>query len=166
MTKYRKMYDRQAELQRIGQLQGHRPYTAVELDLAILDELGEVNHHLKPLWAWWKKPGSALTIDADALVNEAADVLHFLLIRDLDRDGMPIYADRDIEGMAAPLSGDSLKAQWLTLSIDILTDDFDADDFICGFVQVLQAVGKTVNDLVAAYFAKTQVNLDRWAAAQ
>lgn len=45
--------------------------------LAILDELGELNHELKASWCWWKK--SQKPIDRMKVLDELVDVLHFVL---------------------------------------------------------------------------------------
>lgn len=53
-----------------------QPY-AQPYRLAILDELGELNHELKAEWCWWKQ--SQKPVDRDKVLGELVDVLHFVL---------------------------------------------------------------------------------------
>lgn len=44
---------------------------------AIIDEIGELNHELKPEWCWWKKnPG---IVDDQKVLEELVDIWHFAL---------------------------------------------------------------------------------------
>lgn len=47
------------------------------LAMAILDEVGEVNHELKKEWCYWKK--SQKPVNREKLLEELVDVLHFIL---------------------------------------------------------------------------------------
>lgn len=53
-----------------------QPY-AQPYRLAILDELGELNHELKKEWCWWKQ--SQPPVDREKVLGELVDVLHFVL---------------------------------------------------------------------------------------
>lgn len=48
-----------------------------KLNMAILDEVGELTHELKANWCWWKK--TQAPVDNDKVLGELVDVWHFLL---------------------------------------------------------------------------------------
>lgn len=45
--------------------------------LAILDEVGELNHEMKPKWCWWK--ANSGKVDKEKQLEELVDVWHFVL---------------------------------------------------------------------------------------
>lgn len=45
--------------------------------LALIDEIGEVNHELKSVWCWWKK--TQKPVDWNKVLEELADCWHFAL---------------------------------------------------------------------------------------
>jgi dimeric dUTPase (all-alpha-NTP-PPase superfamily) len=52
-----------------------------QLNMAILDEVGELTHELKGNWCWWKK--SQEPVDRNKALEELVDVFHFVLIYEL-----------------------------------------------------------------------------------
>lgn len=48
-----------------------------KLNLAILDEIGELTHELKANWCWWKK--TQAPVDKEKVLGELVDVWHFVL---------------------------------------------------------------------------------------
>ena len=52
-----------------------------QIDMATLDEIGEFTHELKGDWCWWKK--SQEQVDRSKVLEELADVFHFVLIYEL-----------------------------------------------------------------------------------
>lgn len=48
-----------------------------KLNLAILDEVGELTHELKANWCWWKKTQSP--VDNKKILGELVDIWHFIL---------------------------------------------------------------------------------------
>lgn len=54
-------------------------YTDCDLDAALLDEVGELNHELKPFWCWWKRGGKY--INHAKCLEEWADCMHFILAK-------------------------------------------------------------------------------------
>lgn len=48
-----------------------------KLNMAILDEVGELTHELKANWCWWKK--SQAPVDNEKVLGELVDVWHFVL---------------------------------------------------------------------------------------
>lgn len=74
----RKMLKKQAKLDKaIMEEYGLEELDEEKLNLAILDEIGELTHELKANWCWWKK--SQAPVDNDKVLGELVDVWHFLL---------------------------------------------------------------------------------------
>lgn len=48
-----------------------------KLNLAILDEVGELTHELKANWCWWKK--TQAPVDNEKVLGELVDIWHFIL---------------------------------------------------------------------------------------
>lgn len=48
-----------------------------KLNMAILDEVGELTHELKGNWCWWKK--SQAPVDNEKVLGELVDIWHFIL---------------------------------------------------------------------------------------
>ncbi|WP_305150963.1 dUTP diphosphatase [uncultured Dubosiella sp.] len=54
--------------------------------LALVDEVGELNHELKPQWCWWKaQPGE---VDWTRVLDEIVDIWHFCLSLLIQRSGI------------------------------------------------------------------------------
>lgn len=49
----------------------------IDYDAAILDEIGELNHELKPSWCWWKK--NVGKVNKERVLEEFVDIVHFFL---------------------------------------------------------------------------------------
>ena len=56
-----------------------------KLNLAILDEIGELTHELKGDWCWWKK--TQPKVDKEKVLGELVDVWHFVLFQNHFNDG-------------------------------------------------------------------------------
>lgn len=164
MTIYQELLDRQKQLQEEGVKLGQpREVSFDHLQMAYLDELGELIHELKPKWSWWKKPGGSKTVDPEQVVGEAADLLHFVLINTLER---PRLRDRwwvpEDEVMQVEVK-DGGKLAWRCLT-ELARGIPDLDIFFTDIAHVMALVGKDVDDLVAEYFRKSEANLKRWNA--
>jgi dimeric dUTPase (all-alpha-NTP-PPase superfamily) len=48
-----------------------------KLNMAILDEVGELTHELKANWCWWKK--TQVPVDDNKVLGELVDIWHFVL---------------------------------------------------------------------------------------
>ena len=53
---------------------GQDSMTKEKLQLAIIDELGELTHELKGNWCWWKK--TQKPVDRKRVLEELVDVYH------------------------------------------------------------------------------------------
>ena len=54
---------------------GSDKYTFENLEHALFDELGELNHELKATWCWWKH--TQKPVDREKLLEEYVDCIHF-----------------------------------------------------------------------------------------
>lgn len=74
----RKMLKKQAKLDKaIMEEYGLEELDEEKLNLAILDEIGELIHELKGNWCWWKK--TQPLVDKEKVLEELVDVWHFVL---------------------------------------------------------------------------------------
>lgn len=74
----RKMLKMQAKLDKtIMDEYGLTEIDEEKLNMAILDEIGELNHELKANWCWWKK--TQAPVDEEKVLGELVDVWHFVL---------------------------------------------------------------------------------------
>lgn len=60
---------------------GELSMTADKLQMAIIDELGELTHELKGSWCWWKK--SQKPVNRKRVLEELVDVYHFVMTWEL-----------------------------------------------------------------------------------
>lgn len=55
-----------------------KSYVDIDIESALLDECGELNHELKPSWCWWKEnPGK---VCRKKVREELVDCIHFILM--------------------------------------------------------------------------------------
>jgi|GEM_PF-5418116 len=164
ITTYADLIDRQAELQRIGKALGQRDFTRNELVCAYLAEVGEIIQECKPAWAWWKKLNDKAAVDTTKLLDELADALHFSLIADVKAgEAASEWADTPVVFDPERATSDVASAlAELGAFIEIPT----CDVYIDQATALLQHFGLGAQDLIDAYYAKTQVNLDRWHAVE
>lgn len=74
----RKMLKKQVKLDKaIMEEYGLEELDEEKLNLAILDEIGELTHELKANWCWWKK--TQAPVDKEKALGELVDIFHFLL---------------------------------------------------------------------------------------
>lgn len=173
------MLDRQYELQRLGRKMGHQDFDDGQLELAYIAEVGELVQEFKGDWAWWKKPGLTKGVDAAKVLDEASDVVHFALIKELGVGIYYFFSNETEEERRDELHwwDKTLRQELETFRfrdlshLGNLTWLVDTGDFALKLNEVLSAlavivhrVGWTPEDLVKAYYDKTQVNLDRWRA--
>lgn len=74
----RKMLKKQAKLDKaIMDEYGLDEIDEEKLNMAILDEVGELTHELKANWCWWKK--TQAPVDKEKVLGELVDIWHFVL---------------------------------------------------------------------------------------
>lgn len=131
-----------------------------QIDLATLDEIGEFTHELKGDWCWWKK--SQEPVDRNKVLEELADVFHFVLIYELFYGKRNYLADSECN-LESPRSylpmvkmdiGFGL-ATALTRIIDL------ADSRLMYLLALSEHLGFCLEEVYAAYMRKNAINMER-----
>ena len=125
-----------------------------KLNLAILDEVGELTHELKANWCWWKK--TQAPVDEEKVLGELVDIWHFVLsytynysdVRFTHLDwivgkGINTYKK---EGLACLLAN-IINAQYM--------------DKLFYLIAVSLCLGFTIEDVYKDYCEKNKVNYQR-----
>ena len=80
--KLREMFTMQKDLnENILKEFGEDSMTEEKLELAIIDELGELTHECKGVWCWWKK--TQPPVNRQRVLEELVDVYHFVMTWEL-----------------------------------------------------------------------------------
>lgn len=127
--------------------------TLETLTLALLDELGEVLHLVKPNWAWWKRYGKEFPEpNYNQLAEELTDCLHFALTMALMTE-LP----------------ETLVQSALTISVNdpintLLNSIIHTDSFflIAAISTYAQTLGVPLEKLIDTYYKKAKENQKRF----
>lgn len=121
------------------------------LQMALIDEIGELTHELKGDWCWWKK--TQKPVDRNKVLEELVDVWHFalsyhnhfggVLTRWLEKD----YIEQIIYNMDVH---DIIYHMITENSIKL---------FIC--VELTYKLGFEIDDVYKAYIEKNKENYER-----
>lgn len=128
--------------------------TREQLEMAILDEVGELTHELKGEWCWWKK--TQAPVDDNKVLGELVDIWHFVLsytynysdVRFTHLDwivGKGINTCKQ-EGLACSLAN-IINAQYM--------------DKLFYLIAVSLCLGFSIEDVYKAYCEKNKVNYQR-----
>ena len=77
---------------------GKNVMTREKLNMAIIDELGELTHELKGNWCWWKK--TQKPVDRKRVLEELVDVYHFVMTWELEYVDSSITTRNEEEQMS------------------------------------------------------------------
>lgn len=161
---YGDLLKRQAEIQRLGKMPA--PFIR-PVRLALRVELGELAQELKRDWAWWKKPGES-ALDRAKVLAEAADCLHFMLLLDLAYDDeaadCPDWGDMGASGWHRMASTTEILNALFEYVEDTENTGIPGWEMVDPLCELLDNYDYAPRDLAAAYWAKTEENLRRWAA--
>lgn len=132
-----------------------------KLNLAILDEIGELTHELKGEWCWWKK--TQAPVDKEKVLGELVDVWHFVLsyTNNFD-DGESMFDTGTYEfdrGYKYYLSKTHFNKNALTNLFSELIDSWLEKLVI--LVVITEYLGFTVEQVYEAYCDKNKVNYQR-----
>lgn len=131
-----------------------------KLNMAILDEVGELTHELKANWCWWKK--SQAPVDEKKVLGELVDIWHFVLswqnhfngvedgikstcIFKRNHENILILLRNKESNLAETLS---VLVVWNWLKLERLT-------------AITEYLGFTIEDVYKAYCDKNKVNYQR-----
>lgn len=128
--------------------------TREQLEMAILDEVGELTHELKGQWCWWKK--TQAPVDDNKVLGELVDIWHFVLsytynYSDVRFTHLDWIVGKGIntciqEGLACSLAN-IINAQYM--------------DKLFYLIAVSLCLGFSIEDVYKAYCEKNKVNYQR-----
>lgn len=127
-----------------------------KLNLAILDEVGELNHELKANWCWWKFTQEPT--DKAKVFEEYIDVVHFALMYEI-KFGTGCYQDEDIKWNYNKLKTDLGFGQAYAFSCVI---SLTRDDNVLAYVIALGLhLGYSFGEIYNEYIRKNETNKER-----
>lgn len=130
-----------------------------KLNLAILDEVGELTHELKANWCWWKK--TQTPVDNDKVLEELVDVWHFALSYQNHFDyGMQGIINRCMFLRNTEKHLDLLKAKDYELP-EIFSDLVVFEYKLERLIAITEYLGFTVEQVYKAYCDKNKINYQR-----
>lgn len=149
--------DLDREIMKAHGLKGYEDISLTDLNLAILDEAGELTHELKPLWCWWKKPAK---VDRDRVLEEFVDVVHFIMMRALKLE----YSDSLLMGFTLAHKNPEPKTYPYAYPL-LINSQLDAVRTARGdgyaIFNAVRQLGFTWAEVYEAYKAKNAVNHER-----
>lgn len=128
------------------------PLTVEEVQKALFDECGEVNHAMKADWCYWKK--SQKPVDRNELKEELADVYHFALT--IHRLINGYYFDIDKLNKVEKLY--KKPAGWFNM---LKTVSNGNPNVIYHTIILTEKLGFTFDEMYDAYIEKNKVNYER-----
>ena len=153
-------------------------WNACKCHLALVDEIGEVNHELKKLWCYWRE--NQPKVDRKKLLEELADCLHFAMSYYLN-ENLP-YCDKYstdtwctdtledwIENLAFDIVAElepnpyfsSFSLQKYRDEVEHIISFRSAVDLPMGVFAIAKLCGYTFDDLIKAYKEKNETNWKR-----
>ena len=138
---------------------GEEVMTEEKLELAIIDELGELTHELKGEWCWWKK--SQKPVDRKRVLEELVDVYHFVMISEMTRRYSS--TDKEIDFILNKYDFyfsyfDEIKNERL----DYLIGDISATcDKLGELLKLTKCLGFKFDEVYQEYLNKNKINYER-----
>lgn len=127
-----------------------------KLNMAILDEIGELTHELKANWCWWKFTQEPK--DHAKVFEEYIDVVHFALMYEI-KFGSGCYQDEDIKWNYNKLKTDLGFGQAYAFSCVI---SLTRDDNVLAYVIALGLhLGYSIEEIYNEYIRKNEINKER-----
>lgn len=127
-----------------------------ELSLAILDEIGELNHELKGLWCWWKDTQS-LPI-REKVLEEEVDIFHFVMTKELIRYKGDIH--RIVKDKGIYLKYD-VDLEQSVRGIKERFKDLIQDESLATLILLNLRLGFKFSEVYEMYLKKNKVNYER-----
>lgn len=132
-----------------------------QLNMATLDEIGELTHELKGNWCWWKF--TQPEVNQEKVLGELVDIWHFVLsylnncLCFFKRSDISI---RDYIKFGSRIENQRLKDYGLAYSLTGMFECFYATR-LTTLVVVTEYLGFTVEDVYKAYIKKNKINYKR-----
>ena len=131
-----------------------------KLNMAILDEVGELTHELKANWCWWKK--SQTPVDNEKVLGELVDIWHFVL------SWQNNFNDGEEGLRKEKVMGENIKQYvWGMKNIKkefvyVLTDlPCFTDSRVEILIAITEYLGFTIERVYEAYCGKNKINYQR-----
>lgn len=138
---------------------GEEVMTEEKLELAIIDELGELTHELKGDWCWWKK--TQKPVDRKRVLEELVDVYHFVMTSEMMRRYSS--TDKEIDFILNKYNFyisyfDEIKNERL----DYLIGDISATcDKLGELLKLTKCLGFKFDEVYQEYLNKNKINYER-----
>lgn len=138
---------------------GEEVMTEEKLELAIIDELGELTHELKGDWCWWKK--TQKPVDRKRVLEELVDVYHFVMTSEMMRRYSS--TDKEIDFIVKKYNFyisyfDEIKNERL----DYLIGDISATcDKLGELLKLTKCLGFKFDEVYQEYLNKNKINYER-----
>lgn len=135
---------------------GQEAMTEEKLQMAIIDELGELTHELKGEWCWWKK--TQKPVDRKRVLEELVDVYHFVMTWEmLDNENLKIedllyyysyYISRFGNGVQGDLN-------------DFINNVSIENDKLQYLLDLTERLGFKFDEVYQEYLNKNKINYER-----
>lgn len=138
---------------------GEEEMTEEKLELAIIDELGELTHELKGDWCWWKK--SQAPVNRQRVLEELVDVYHFVMTSEMERR----YSSTD-EGIDSILNNYEVSIRRFNElgkeRLDYVIGDISATRDKLGYLlHLTECLEFSFDEVYQEYLNKNKVNYER-----
>lgn len=162
----KEMLEMQAELDAKVEEVHHCIIERDKLEMALLDEIGELTHELKYEWCWWKF--TQPKVDREKVLGELVDVWHFVLsyINHFTDDDY-IWWNEELEPL---LDGESVEniSNWsgeeksLSRLVEYIKMMYKYEiNYGFRLAVLTEYLGFTIEDVYNAYIAKNKINRER-----
>lgn len=137
---------------------GQDSMTEEKLQLAIIDELGELTHELKGDWCWWKK--TQKSVDRKRVLEELVDVYHFVMTwemsdnENLEIEDLLLYCSYYLNRFGNGVQGD--------LNYFINNVSIERDKLKC-LLDLTERLDFSFDEVYQEYLNKNRENYDRLA---
>lgn len=137
---------------------GQEAMTEEKLQMAIIDELGELTHELKGDWCWWKK--TQKPVDRKRVLEELVDVYHFVMTYEMVygvTDGNIVeildYYEIEIKRYGKNAQGDMINY--------CVSDVASKDCKLNNLLYLTEKLGFTMDEVYQEYLNKNKINYER-----
>ena len=127
-----------------------------QIDMATLDEIGELTHELKGDWCWWKK--SQKPVDRNKVLEELVDVFHFVLIYEIFYGSKNYLTDSRYNCDYAPMLKMNIGFGLANAMIFLLKL---ADGRLMYLLALSEHLGFSLEEIYIAYMRKNAINHER-----
>lgn len=137
---------------------GEDSMTEEKLELAIIDELGELTHELKGNWCWWKK--TQKSVNRKRVLEELVDVYHFVMTwemldnENLEIEDLLLYYSYYLNRFGNGVQGD------LNYFINNVSIERDKLEYL---LDLTERLGFSFDEVYQEYINKNRENYDRLA---